>query len=97
MTEPKSIEEQIEEASLVTSGCRLIQLECKFHDHAPAKDCIYEMRLMFEKGAAFGRELGRKEAIEALREPDQESCGIPAFRPYWADWLSSRFAEEKKK
>lgn len=81
MTEPKSIEEQIDEAAAAWS------LEY---------GSLYKLAVKnaFRAGCSFGRELGRKETIEALRNHNtapEHLCGDGCKIEPVADWLSERF------
>lgn len=63
-----------------------------------------DMELFFEKGAAFGRELGHKETIEALNNIEvgkyldkyELETGHRPTNDHWADWLTKRFGREKE-
>lgn len=58
----------------------------------------------FRNGAKWGREFGRREAIEALNDIEAgkhlDKYEIDTHhRPtndYWADWLTKRFAKENE-
>ena len=90
MTEPKSIEEEIEEAAQRVADAWRVDA----HD-------ITFFNMTYEVAAKFGRELGRRECIEALRkftfndvvqgmEDPAKDIATKRGGDIVADWLSGR-------
>lgn len=73
------------------------------NDYSPHCAAATNMRIGFRAGAAFGRAIGRQEAIDALnlevaladRRKYIMQDATKRTNEYWADWLKQKFRGTK--